>query len=361
MVNWKRLLLPLIIISFMLTACPPKQVLEIDDAKAAIADAKANGAEKWAPTTIKAADEALVAAEAARQKKDYPTAVAQAKIAKQLAEQAKAESKMKDVAEIAEAQRAIDDAVAAGADKYAPAKLQAARNALNAAKAAQQNRNYEEAAAQANEAKRLAMEAKEEALNAQAIQDVPEIGKAQQAIDTAVAAGAEKYAPEKLQCARDALAAAKAAQRNRNYAEAVRQANISIQCANEAKAMADAAREGAGRFDASVFAAIYFDFDKYDIKGDYRGNLDNASKSLNGDKELRVVITGYCDPRGTDEYNMALGERRANAVRDYLVNGGAAGGQIRTVSKGESEQADSNCKEEGCWGKERRAVFSEDK
>jgi len=71
-----------------------------------------------------------------------------------------------------------------------------------------------------------------------------------------------------------------------------------------------------------------------------------------------ITITGYCDPRGTDEYNMALGERRANSVSDYLVNHGVSSARISTVSMGENALLNPDCSSESCWRKERRAEFT---
>jgi len=204
---------------------------------------------------------------------------------------------------------------------------------------------------------------------------VPEIDEAASAIAAAKSAGAEQYAPTKLRAAEEALEAAKRAQQARSYSEAVKQANIAKRLAEEARAEAIAAREAASRVDtppdqpeehatregvdyAEIFKNVYFDFDQSSVKSAYRPDLDGAAKHLNENDNLAVVVTGYCDPRGTDEYNMALGERRARSVRDYLVNSGVNYSRVRIVSKGESELVDPSCQSEDCWWEERRAVFS---
>jgi len=198
---------------------------------------------------------------------------------------------------------------------------------------------------------------------------VPEIQEAQSAIKAARDAGAEKYAPTKLGAAEEALSAAKVARDDKNYSEAVSQAKLAKKLANEARAAAlEAAQKEAGEkaetageeqvdYD-EVFPTVYFDFDKSDIKEEFRAGLNRAAQEMNDNSGLSVTITGYCDPRGTDEYNMALGERRANSVKDYLVNHGVAASRIETVSKGESALLDPDCQSESCWWKERRVEFA---
>jgi peptidoglycan-associated lipoprotein len=79
----------------------------------------------------------------------------------------------------------------------------------------------------------------------------------------------------------------------------------------------------------------FFDFDKSVIRPDARAALDENIRVLDANPEARVVIEGHCDERGTNEYNLALGERRANAVRDYLTAGGIDRERISTISYGE--------------------------
>ena len=206
---------------------------------------------------------------------------------------------------------------------------------------------------------------------------VPEIQDAQAAIAAARDAGAAKYAPVKLKAAEQALDAAQAARRKKNYAEAVSQAKLAKKLADEARQEALAAQAAgtpppppeAAPVEAAapaveqegfadIFKTVYFDFDKSDIKSEFRDGLDKAAKYLSEHKDLKITVTGHCDPRGTDEYNMALGERRAKAVKNYLVNAGVAADRINVVSKGESELLDPSCNAEDCWAKERRGVFS---
>lgn len=102
--------------------------------------------------------------------------------------------------------------------------------------------------------------------------------------------------------------------------------------------------------------SIYFDFDKSNIRGDAQEILKKNAEILKGAQGVRVRIEGNCDERGTNEYNMALGERRANSARDYLVNLGIDKNILITVSYGEEKPV---CTEhnESCWSKNRRVDF----
>ncbi len=87
-------------------------------------------------------------------------------------------------------------------------------------------------------------------------------------------------------------------------------------------------------------ATIYFDYDRSDVREDQRSVLDeNARKLREYQTEDRVVVEGHTDERGTIEYNLALGERRAEAVKAYLVDAGVAEDRIETVSYGEERQS----------------------
>ena len=101
---------------------------------------------------------------------------------------------------------------------------------------------------------------------------------------------------------------------------------------------------------------IYFDFDKADIRPEDAKILDADSEWLNANKDMLVLIEGHCDERGTNEYNLALGERRARATRDYLVSRGVAADRISTLSYGEERPTCSE-KKESCWSQNRRAAL----
>lgn len=108
---------------------------------------------------------------------------------------------------------------------------------------------------------------------------------------------------------------------------------------------------------SGVLKSIYFDFDRYEIRPDQRETLQDNAKHLTGElARWRVVIEGHCDERGTNEYNMALGDRRANAARQYLIQLGVPAARIRTLSYGEERPSDAGHNETG-WSKNRRAAF----
>jgi peptidoglycan-associated lipoprotein len=101
---------------------------------------------------------------------------------------------------------------------------------------------------------------------------------------------------------------------------------------------------------------IYFDFDKYNIRPDARQTLKRNYEVLEGEPGAEVFIEGHCDERGTVEYNLALGQRRANAARDYLISLGMGASQLSTVSYGEERPLDPRQTEEA-WAKNRRCHF----
>lgn len=101
---------------------------------------------------------------------------------------------------------------------------------------------------------------------------------------------------------------------------------------------------------------IHFDFDKSFIKPEYEPVLKANAGWLKAKPGKGVTIEGHCDERGTNEYNIALGDRRANSAKNYLVNLGISGARLSTVSYGE-ERSLENCHNESCWWKNRRADF----
>ena len=105
-----------------------------------------------------------------------------------------------------------------------------------------------------------------------------------------------------------------------------------------------------------VLKTIYFDFDKYDLRDDARSMLAANVKWLQENGSWRIVIEGNCDERGTPEYNMALGDKRANAARNYLISAGISPARIRTISYGEERPVDPG-HDEAAWAKNRRDDF----
>ncbi len=101
---------------------------------------------------------------------------------------------------------------------------------------------------------------------------------------------------------------------------------------------------------------VYFDFDKYDIRADDAKVLDGNATWLKSNANNLVLIEGHCDERGTNEYNLALGERRAKSTMNYLVSQGIQANRITIISYGKERPVCSE-KSEGCWQKNRRAHF----
>jgi peptidoglycan-associated lipoprotein len=103
---------------------------------------------------------------------------------------------------------------------------------------------------------------------------------------------------------------------------------------------------------------VYFDFDKYDLRADALDMMGGNAKSLTDHPDARVRIEGNCDERGTAQYNMALGQKRADAAKDYLVKYGVDAGRLETISYGKTRPVDPGHKEDA-WAKNRRDDFIE--
>ncbi|OGT10962.1 MAG: peptidoglycan-associated lipoprotein [Gallionellales bacterium RIFCSPHIGHO2_02_FULL_57_16] len=101
---------------------------------------------------------------------------------------------------------------------------------------------------------------------------------------------------------------------------------------------------------------VYFDFDMYDIKPEYRNVIQQQASFIKKHKDANFTLEGNADERGSNEYNLALGEKRANSVLKYLELMGVSEMQIKTVSLGE-EQPRLTCHEEECWKENRRTDF----
>ncbi|MGC1420886.1 MAG: peptidoglycan-associated lipoprotein Pal [Terracidiphilus sp.] len=104
---------------------------------------------------------------------------------------------------------------------------------------------------------------------------------------------------------------------------------------------------------------IFFDYDAYDVRADAQATLSKDAAFLNSNPNMRIVIGGYCDERGSNEYNIGLGQNRADAAKNALVTAGVAASRIRVVSYGKEKPF---CTEstEACWQQNRRAGFSLD-
>lgn len=100
----------------------------------------------------------------------------------------------------------------------------------------------------------------------------------------------------------------------------------------------------------------FFDLDSYTLRDDARTALDGNARLLRDNPGTRVTVEGHCDERGTVEYNQSLGERRAQAARDYLVAAGIDAGRMDVVSYGKERPFDPG-HDESAWAKNRRAHF----
>ena len=101
---------------------------------------------------------------------------------------------------------------------------------------------------------------------------------------------------------------------------------------------------------------VYFDFDKFDIKGEYRDMLRQKAELMKAYPSIRVRVEGNCDARGTQEYNLALGERRARATYEYLVMLGVNPSQLEMISFGKERPAVEGTGP-AVWAKNRRDDF----
>jgi peptidoglycan-associated lipoprotein len=107
---------------------------------------------------------------------------------------------------------------------------------------------------------------------------------------------------------------------------------------------------------AQLTAMINFDFDKFDIRPDDQGNLDRKAAILQANSGVRVRISGHADERGSDEYNLALGNRRATSAKRYLAGKGIDGSRLEALSFGEERPLDPG-HDESAWFKNRRDEF----
>ena len=105
----------------------------------------------------------------------------------------------------------------------------------------------------------------------------------------------------------------------------------------------------------NVGDTVHFDYDRYDIHDQDRAILQRQAAWLQKYPQVRVSIEGHCDERGTREYNLALGARRANAVKEYLVSLGVSSARVDTISYGKERPICTESTED-CWAQNRRGV-----
>lgn len=102
---------------------------------------------------------------------------------------------------------------------------------------------------------------------------------------------------------------------------------------------------------------VFFDYDKYDVRPDEVQTATANAAFLARHIEINLIIAGHCDERGSDEYNLGLGENRASAIRDWLVANGVSADRIRIVSYGKERPFCTTAEDEDCWSQNRRAHF----
>ncbi|MCC6242874.1 MAG: OmpA family protein [Gemmatimonadaceae bacterium] len=115
-------------------------------------------------------------------------------------------------------------------------------------------------------------------------------------------------------------------------------------------------RERVAAARASLLATIYFEYDADDLRDDARATLDEKLKVLNANPQLRLRISGHCDDRGSDEYNIALGRRRAETAKRYLTDRGIDASRIETTTFGRERPEVPGSGEEA-WSRNRRDAF----
>jgi peptidoglycan-associated lipoprotein len=116
-------------------------------------------------------------------------------------------------------------------------------------------------------------------------------------------------------------------------------------------------KEHGGAAGLGLLDRIYFEYDKSEITGKAADTLKKNASTIKGSKKMRVLVEGHCDERGTNEYNIALGERRARTTLNYLVSLGVPRSRLEMKSWGEERPLDAG-HVEASWAKNRRAEFS---
>lgn len=131
----------------------------------------------------------------------------------------------------------------------------------------------------------------------------------------------------------------------------------SIRAAEEARLRAEEERRRAvERTRERLLEMVYFDFDKYDIRPDQEPVLRAKVDILRANPQLHMRLEGHADERGSNEYNLALGNRRAESVRQFLASYGLAAERFTTISYGEERPVCTES-EEACWSRNRRVEF----
>ncbi|MDF3023974.1 MAG: omp [Alphaproteobacteria bacterium] len=107
---------------------------------------------------------------------------------------------------------------------------------------------------------------------------------------------------------------------------------------------------------AEIGDRVYFGYDQYDLTAEARSTVERQAQWMKTYPNVSVMVEGHCDERGTREYNLALGEKRANAVRNYLISNGVQAGRIQSISYGKERPAIMGA-DETSWAQNRRGVL----
>ena len=150
---------------------------------------------------------------------------------------------------------------------------------------------------------------------------------------------------------------------NRALLGAVAALSLLAACSDSSNTGAQSGAGGAGTIRpgsqedlvANVGDRVLFDTDRSNIRGDQRPILERQAAWMQQNASVQVQVEGHADERGTREYNLALGQRRANSARDVLIAGGVAGGRISTISYGK-DRPTALGSDEAAWAQNRRAV-----
>jgi len=209
--------------------------------------------------------------------------------------------------------------------------------------------------------------AKESAIVGQQAGDVRPVGKeAKSAVETRPTAearpAAEVKPAEEARPAGEAKSAeearlageAKSAEEARPTGEA--KSAEEARLAGEARAAEKTEAAAARAKGVYEFTDIHFDFDKFNLREEDRAILQKYADWLNGNRDVAIIVEGHCDETGTAEYNLALGERRANAAARFLIDLGIDAKRIKTISYGKEHPLDPGHNEEA-WARNRRAHF----
>ena len=164
-------------------------------------------------------------------------------------------------------------------------------------------------------------------------------------------AAADAAARSRSRCRREAAADAAAAKAAADAAAAKAAADAAA-----ARAAAEAAARDLAAMTATLTAVVHFDYDKSELRDDAKSSLDAKLPIMRANPAVTLRIAGNTDDRGSDEYNLALGQRRALAAKQYLVDRGIAANRIETISYGLEHKLCQE-KNDACWSQNRRDEF----